>query len=266
MLEDVTKIMLEYVFHKMMLYSSVNEISDDYETNFNIKSTKNNNIVQISAKFPNNHGSIKSDISHDLNIMFMAKNDTITDIVVEVKNIKYDHNDSVIIYDYVFNFMKEFIIAIDNTFMDYENIDTYNISEDMNVMFKFGPSLKSKININSLFSSDVPATANFKYNGNFFDELGKYSKEIAEIAEAIFTMDDMITPSNVDEKFKIDVEKFKNDFGMRVNKIPQTNHELLTNTTISSIIRTGEAYVSDLLNVYEGTKLELLDTEFYFYF
>jgi hypothetical protein len=179
-------------------------------------------------------------------------------------NLNFINDDSVIMYikDVINNFIKYFFTGLGTLFTSYDELgvdDIEFVKFDNNLQLNFILDKTNNITLSTkmLFLNDLDIMYDLSYNKELVKMIDDYSpNELGKAVQQILDNESEMMTELYDYNsvmFNINVEKLAEDYEKVLSK-PESVGDITKHVILNSILRSGTATVSDIMQLFNVTE------------
>lgn len=200
-------------------------------------------------------------------LYYYIDNDELTQIQINITNIKSNYSDkAIIINDFINNIVQYFMTGSFSIFDEREYIglaggnerSKINLSKNAKIAVGFKRDDNTILSVRSLFINDLVLSYTLEDRYGVVESVSKYSEVLGKnlkylIANQNTEKADLF--KLVQKAEEVDIDKINDDFKSKEDISGAKDY--LFNTVLHKIIRSGYATLADIMSLHDGTELEL---------
>ncbi len=273
-LQYITQMALNYTHYHMTAESiSVNDDSVEQEIFLKHKYEMSEQIegqdqiihihlsnVNITAPI-----EIKNNIDFGLNVIYVLKDSTVTEVNVEILDIDFldDDDIKVFIKDFINNYLKYIFTGIVQIYLEYDEVsvddgdETVKLDGEIQINLILDKKNNIQPSIKSLFLNDMDVIYDIDFGPQLVEDIREYSKDFREPVEQLIANNKQMVTELYDFDdgiVRVDVDLLENNYSHVLKQKPESVGEVMKHLILNSIIRSGQASLGNMLALYDSSK------------
>ncbi len=197
---------------------------------------------------------IKNNIDFGLNVIYVLKDSTVTEVNVEILDIDFldDDDIKVFIKDFINNYLKYIFTGIVQIYLEYDEVsvddgdETVKLDGEIQINLILDKKNNIQPSIKSLFLNDMDVIYDIDFGPQLVEDIREYSKDFREPVEQLIANNKQMVTELYDFDdgiVRVDVDLLENNYS-----------HVLKHLILNSIIRSGQASLGNMLALYDSSK------------